>query len=50
MENEGGKRVVVNQPYVVDESGFDAGLFAEVYPILAKAQAIVAVRNGFQWR
>jgi len=50
VENESGKRVTVNQPYVADESSFDAGLFAQVYPILAKASAIVAVRHNFRWR
>lgn len=50
VENESRKKVPKNLPYVVDESSFDAGLFAEVYPVLAKAQAIVAVRNGFRWR
>lgn len=50
IENEDGKKVLKNQPFVTDNVSYDATLFAEIYPVLAKLDVIVAVRNNFVWR
>ncbi len=50
VDDEKGKKVLKNQPYVTDNVNYDATLFAEIYPVLAKLDVIVAVRNNFVWR
>lgn len=50
VENEAGKKVLENQPFVTDNVSYDAALFSEIYPVLAKLDVIVAVRNNFVWR
>ena len=50
VESENGKMGLKNQPFVTDNVSYDATLFAEIYPVLAKIDVIVAVRNNFVWR
>ena len=50
MENEAGKKVLKNLPFVSDNANYDSALFAEIYPVLAKLNVIVAVRDRFAWR
>ncbi len=50
IENEAGKRVLKNLPFVSDNANYDAALFTEFYPVLAKLNVIVAVRDRFTWR
>ncbi len=50
VENEKGRKVLENQPFVTDNASYDAALFSEIYPVLAKLNVIVAVRDEFGWR
>ena len=47
MQNEAGKKMLKNLPFASDNASYDAALFADIYPVLAKSNVIVAVRNRF---
>ncbi len=50
VDGEKGRKAFQNRPYLLDEKVYDAGLFAQVYPVLAKLDVILAARQGFEWR
>ncbi len=49
-QSSDGKKRLKNLPYVSDHSAYDAALFSEIYPILARYDVIMSVRNNFAWR
>jgi hypothetical protein len=48
VENEEGKSVLKNQPFVSDNVSYDAALFTEFYPDCIKGQANYNVRETFK--